>query len=148
MTRTGPDRRHPRRLAAAFVLCALVGSPLAALPPGLFGGGDVCFMACSLDDRDCCCKKSAARSNAGHGPHDAATLTLPTRLCAELCATLDEARGSHKLALSESRAQLADARDVVRVATATASARRVGHDDLATLPRPPPAVSWLIGTGS
>ena len=148
MSPTRTDRRRPCRLTATFVLCVLVGLPLAALPPELFGGDeDVCFMACSLDDRDCCCKKAAAASGSGRDPHDAAaTLSRPTRLCAELCAALEEARGGTKLLAAKTRAGAAT-RGGARFAVTTAPARRVGHDDLATLPRPPPAVSELLDIG-
>ena len=147
MSPTRTDRRGFSRLTAAFLLCVLVALPLAALPPELFGGDrDVCVMACSLDDRDCCCKKAAAHAGSGGSSHGStATLERPTRLCAELCAALEETRSGTKLLAAKHRVSV-DAGSGSRAAEATASVRRDGHDDLATRPRPPPAVSVLLLT--
>lgn len=129
------------RLATGLVaLWAGLGVPLAALPPDVFSHAHgECVMACSVEDRECCCRmlfgERGHRRAVAQGPRFAA----PERVCPEVSAVVDKARDGGKLLRVEVRSELSVPDGGEQTVVERPSARRLGHADPSTLPRPPPA---------
>ncbi len=129
------------RFATGLVaLWAGLGVQLAALPPEVFSHAHgECVMACSVEDRECCCKmlfgERGHRLAVAPGPRIAA----PERVCPEVSAVVDMARDGGKLLRVEARAELSSPDGSEQTAAERPPVRRLGHADPSTLPRPPPA---------
>ncbi len=129
------------RLATGLVaLWAGLGVQLAALPPDVFSHvhGE-CVMACSVEDRECCCKmlfgERGHRRAAASGPRIAA----PERVCPEVSAVVDKARDGGKLLRVAARAERSSPDGGEQTVAGSPPVRRFGLADPSTLPRPPPA---------
>ena len=140
-------RLRRKWLSAIFALCVVVGLQLAVLPDAFAAPFDGCFMACSVEDRSCCCKKLLGLEPPDpHAPEAEAfgRLIAFKPLCRELCATFVPVSAGGAWLHASFRHEVARPVAMAQVAPSSASFRALEHDDPSTLPRPPPVPAALL----
>ena len=144
---TGIRLERRRWLSALFALCVVAGLQLAVLPEGLAAPFDGCFMACSVEDRTCCCKKLAGFEPPDpHVPEAEAfgRWVASEPLCRDLCATFVPVSASGAWLHASFRHEVARPEAMTSSAPSSTSFRALEHDDPSTLPRPPPVSTALL----